>query len=185
MTDYFRRLNTPRLLTVALTLSAVFGTAWVLSSQPDQVSHAAEPAVQKDAGKKAAKPNIRKMTPVQVFMRAKLEDNTKILEGLMTNQFDQIVEAADHLLLMSTATEWHVIQGPIYKQHSTEFRRAVERLKIDAQKKNLDAATLAYMHMTMTCVSCHKFVRGTQLAGKVEMPPHSLVSMTSNQTQSP
>lgn len=185
MTDYFRSLNTPRLLTVALTLTAVFGTAWVLSSQPDQVSHAAERAAQKDAGKKAADPNLRKMTPVQVFMRAKLDDNTKILEGLMTNQFDQIVEAADHLLLMSKATEWHVIQGPIYKQHSTEFRRAVERLKIDAEKKKLDAATLAYMHMTMTCVSCHKFVRGTQLAGNVELPTHSLVSLPQTQALVP
>jgi len=185
MTDHFRNRNTTRLLTVAFTLIALFGTVWGLSSRPDQVAHAAEPAAQNDARRKPAKPNIRKQTPVQVFMRAKLKDNTTILEGLMTNQFDQIVEAADHLILMSTATEWHVIQGPIYKQHSTEFRRAVERLKIDAEKKNLDAATLAYMHMTMTCVSCHKFVRGTQLAGNVEVPTNSLFSLTPAPRQSP
>jgi hypothetical protein len=173
MTDHFWNRNTTRFLTFTLTLTALIGTAWLLNSRPDQVARAAEPSAQNDARKKKAKPNIRKQTPVQVFMRAKLDDNTKILEGLMTNQFGQIADAADHLLLMSTATEWHVIQGPIYKQHSTEFRRAVERLKIAAEKKNLDAATLAYMHMTMTCVSCHKFVRGTQLAVHGDAPTNA------------
>ena len=96
-------------------------------------------------------------------MQAKLKDNTTILEGLMTNQFGQVAKAAEHLNLMSTATEWHVIQGPVYKQHSMEFRRATGELKKAAKKKNLDAAALAYMHMTMTCINCHKFVRGTQL----------------------
>ncbi len=115
--------------------------------------------------------DIRKKTPVEVFMRSKLSDNSAILEGLMTNDFEPIKEAADHLILMSKATEWHVIQGPIYKQHSVEFRRAAERLKRDAEKENLDAAALDYVHMTMACVSCHKFVRGTQLAdGRDPLP---------------
>lgn len=120
--------------------------------------------------KKKPKKDIRDQTPVELFMRDKLEDNSEILEGLMTENFEEMIEAAEHLKLMSTATEWHVIQGPIYKQHSAEFRRAADQLIVDAKKKNLDAATLDYVHLTMTCVSCHKFVRGTRVAGH-NLPP--------------
>ena len=150
-------------------MAIVAGLFWVVTGQ-QRVTATAAPQNEnnadnkEDADKKGNKLDIRKLTPVQAFMRAKRNDNSTILEGLMTNQFDQIVDAAEHLHLMSTATEWHVIQGPVYKQHSTEFRQTVERLKTEAKKKNLDGATLAYMHMTMTCVNCHKFVRGTQLA---------------------
>ncbi len=188
MTDTSHNRTGKILATAACAFAALAGVLWLAAAPPDRTARAADPAPQEKKGDgkdKSSQPDIRKLTPVQVFMRAKLEDNTKILEGLMTDRMDQIVDAAEHLNLMSTATEWHVIQGPIYKQHSTEFRRAVEHLKTEAEKKNLDAATLAYMHMTMTCINCHKFVRGTQLASNSELPTNSLVFSAPDRRQSP
>lgn len=163
MTDATGGTKASKGTAVVFFLAVVAGLFWAVTGQ-QHGSATAAPQDKNDSGQQGKKPDIRKLTPVQAFMRGKLDDNSTILEGLMTNQFDQIVDAAEHLNLMSTATEWHVIQGPVYKQHSTEFRQTVERLKAEAKKKNLDGATLAYMHMTMTCVNCHKFVRGTQLA---------------------
>jgi hypothetical protein len=157
-----------RIMATLVGTSALVGL-FVLGIGPDL--QAVDAASKKKPAQKRGEKDIRKQTPVQVFMQAKLKDNSKILEGLMTNQFAQIASAADHLSLMSTATQWHVIQGPIYKQHSEEFRRSVDELKKAANKKNLDGAALAYMHMTMTCINCHKFVRGTRLADGNVRPP--------------
>ncbi len=101
---------------------------------------------------------------VAKFMRAKLDSSKLALEGLVTEDYGKIKQAAEKMLLMSKATEWQVIQGPVYAQMSGEFRRAVERLGKVADDKNIDGCSLAYMHVTMTCISCHKYVRGVKIA---------------------
>jgi len=57
-----------------------------------------------------------------------------------------------------------VINTPEYLMHSREFRRAAERMRDAAKQKNLDAAALAYMQMTLKCVECHKHVRKVKTA---------------------
>lgn len=160
-----------RLHRIIVTMCGMLMLAGLLLMGGGPDVRAVDAADKKQSTKKGLEKNVRKQTPVQVFMQSKLEDNTTILEGLMTNQFEQIVTASEHLSLMSTATEWHVIQGPIYKQHSEEFRRSVSELKKAAAKENLDGAALAYMHMTMTCINCHKFVRGSRIADGNVAPP--------------
>jgi cytochrome c556 len=111
-----------------------------------------------------AKQQAEDENKVSKFMREKLASSQNILEGLVTEDFDKIAQGAEKLELMSKATEWQVIQGPVYAQHSSEFRRAVSRLGKMAEDKNIDGAGLTYMHVTMTCINCHKFVRSTQIA---------------------
>jgi hypothetical protein len=111
-----------------------------------------------------AQPKLPEKTEVQKFMREKLTASQDIVEGLVTEDYAIIVSGAERLLKMSKATEWHVIQGPIFAQHSAEFRRTVEKLIKTAKDRNIDGASLTYMHMTMTCIDCHKFVRSTHVA---------------------
>jgi cytochrome c556 len=54
---------------------------------------------------------------------------------------------------------WMVLKTPEYQQRSNEFRRSVDAITNAARKKNLEAATLAYVDATMNCVTCHKYVR--------------------------
>lgn len=98
------------------------------------------------------------------FMRAKLEASKTVMEGLVTENFDQVSAGAQKLLVMSKAAEWQVVPGPIYSQHSAEFQRSAERLLKQSEEKNLDGATLSYLQLTMSCVTCHKYVRGAKLA---------------------
>ena len=108
---------------------------------------------------RASQPN-----KVSKFMRAKLGHSQKILEGLVTEDYDSISENAQDLSLLSLAASWQVLQTEDYQQHSREFRRAADALKDAAKKKNLDGAALAYVDVTLKCVNCHKYVRGIRIA---------------------
>lgn len=101
---------------------------------------------------------------VKTFMRAKLDHSQKVLEGLTTENFDQIKKHAAQMEVLSQEAAWQVLQTAEYQQQSLEFRRATKALKEAAEKKNLDAAALAYVDVTMKCVKCHKYVRNVRNA---------------------
>lgn len=98
------------------------------------------------------------------FMQAKLAHSQAVLEGLTTERFDLIAKNAQEMSLLSQAAQWQVIQTPEYVHRSTQFRREVDALTEAARKKNLDAATLAYVKVTMSCIECHKYVRSVRSA---------------------
>ena len=102
--------------------------------------------------------------PIEAFMRAKLTHSQEVLEGLTTENYDQIAKHAQELSLLSQAASWNVLQTPEYKQRSLEFRRSADALTKAAKKKNLDGAALAYVDVTLKCVNCHKYVRGVRTA---------------------
>jgi hypothetical protein len=96
---------------------------------------------------------------VRDLMRKKLENSQKVLEGIAVNDFKLIAKHAEELIDLSKEAEWKVLKTPQYEIHSNEFRRSAETLIKNAKDKNLDAAALTYMEMTLTCVRCHKYVR--------------------------
>jgi hypothetical protein len=107
----------------------------------------------------------RKSRATKEFMRDKLENSQKILEGLALEDFNLISAKARKLSAMSQEASWQVFDNPDYVQYSAEFRKAVDGLARASERKNIDAATLAYVKVTMSCVECHKFVRGKLVAG--------------------
>ncbi len=102
---------------------------------------------------------------VDEFMRAKLLHSQKVLEGLSLENYGMIAKHAQEMSLLSQASNWQVLQTPEYRQRSTEFRRAADSLTDAAREHNLDGATLAFVQVTMKCVSCHKYVRSVRMAG--------------------
>jgi cytochrome c556 len=98
------------------------------------------------------------------FMRDKLEFSQHVLEGFATEDYDLIVAKGTRLSAMSKEADWRVFENPDYDQQSVTFRRHVDSLVKAAKDKNLDAATLAYVRLTMSCVDCHKLVRGKLVA---------------------
>ena len=103
---------------------------------------------------------------VREFMRKKLVHSQKVLEGITTDDLEMVAKNAQELSLLSQAATWQVLQTPEYLQHSTEFRRAANALTEAAKKRNSDGAALAYLDVTMKCVTCHKYVRGVRMAVK-------------------
>ena len=98
------------------------------------------------------------------FMREKLELSQHVLEGIATEDYDLISAKGTRLSAMSQQAGWRVFDNPDYEQQSVAFRRHVNSLVKAAKDKNLDAATLAYVRVTMSCVDCHKLVRGKLVA---------------------
>src|SRR5438270_12661622 len=71
---------------------------------------------------------------VRDFMRAKLSNSQKVLEGLTTEDYDMIAKNSQAMSLLSQATNWQVLQTPDYLQQSQEFRRSADALT-EAEKK--------------------------------------------------
>jgi hypothetical protein len=92
-------------------------------------------------------------------MRPKLEHAQKVLEGLALEDHLLVADNAKALLRLSESAEWQVLPGPEYVRYSSDFQRITNELIQASNKKNIDAATLAYVQLTMNCVNCHKHVR--------------------------
>ena len=96
---------------------------------------------------------------LSAFMRAKLTHAEKTLEGLTKGDYELIAKHSQAISLLCEDELWSVVQTPEYQERSKEFRRSVDAITEAARKKNLEAATLAYVNATMNCVTCHKYVR--------------------------
>ncbi|MEW6302410.1 MAG: hypothetical protein AB1705_03005 [Verrucomicrobiota bacterium] len=97
-------------------------------------------------------------------MKLKLGHSQKVLEGIAKEDFQVIGDSAHNLVQLSQAMGWRARQTPEYELFTTEFRRHARSLERAAEQRNLDAATGAYMQMTVACVSCHKYMRAKNVA---------------------
>ena len=98
-------------------------------------------------------------TSNQLLMRDKLTYATKALEGLSMEDFNKIAEAGNMMGIISRAAAWHVIPTDEYVRMSKNFQEQARDLERHAKEKNLDAASLDYMRITLTCVQCHNYIR--------------------------
>lgn len=100
------------------------------------------------------------------MMKRKLELAQKVLEGVTMNNPELVEKSAEGLIKISQEAEWKAIQSDKYMLLSDEFRREAKELIRTAQGKNEEAASLAYVKMSLVCFSCHRHVRETKLAFK-------------------
>jgi hypothetical protein len=138
---------------VLLALVVLVGSVSVLSGSDEPRKEAS-----KDGKKEGGK--------VAELMQKKLKHSQKVLEGVAVGDFDEIASNAAELIEVSKQAEWAVSKSPQYELRSNEFRRSAEDLVKYAKAKNLDAAAMSYIELTMTCVKCHKYGRDTQWAHK-------------------
>ena len=133
-----------------LTLLALGATTWGLLGDDKQ------PA----APEKAAS-NIELST----FMRKKLDAANKIMEGLCVDDMGLVREGANSLNEISTAEKWRVSNDVMYRQFSADFRSLTNELVKAAESDNPDRVALKWMDTTLSCLDCHRFVRGMRVAG--------------------
>lgn len=97
-------------------------------------------------------------------MRLKLEYAQKVLEGIVLEDFELITFNAEKLKAISQSADWQHRKSAEYQRHTGDFTRQAEALVKAAERKNVDAATVAYFQLTVSCVSCHRHLRGTEQA---------------------
>lgn len=96
------------------------------------------------------------------LMKEKLAHAQKALSGLVYEDFDEIKKSGGELIRISEEAQWTKFKSPRFNQLSQEFRWNVEKMNQMAGDKNLEGTTLAYTQVTMSCVECHKLVRGKE-----------------------
>ena len=137
--------------------------AWTMFANNSATSQDKPPAANDKSQKKV--PDAKRDLDQSTYMRKKLEAAGEILEGLTSEDKQLIIRGAKVLVEMSAAEKFQVQNNVMYRQFSKEFQASAKGLLEAAEKGNFDAAQLKWVDTTMKCLECHKFVRGTRLAG--------------------
>lgn len=107
-------------------------------------------------------------------MERKLLHAQKLLEGLALKDFDKIDKSAEGLMECLKEATWRINDTDKYLLYSNEFLRNIEGMQKASKKKNIDAATLAYVEMTLTCVKCHEHLRETRIGAAPGFNPNDI-----------
>lgn len=93
------------------------------------------------------------------FMKVKLLHAQKVLEGIVKENYDEVAKSSEAISLLTLEEQWNVLTTEKYLQQSRAFREAADSITDAAKARNLDAMSLAYVDMTLSCVKCHKQLR--------------------------
>jgi hypothetical protein len=96
------------------------------------------------------------------WMEKKLEYSERILAGLTRADLEAIGKTARSMKSLTQMEKWVRAGVPEYRAQLHIFQDANEQLIRAADRGNLDAAALAYVQLTLSCVNCHKVVRGQE-----------------------
>jgi hypothetical protein len=117
-----------------------------------------------DAPAAEAREQGREDLPLRDYMRQKLAASNQVLEGLCTDDPQLVKDGAVKLNEMSSSERWRVSNDAMYRQFSGDFREITQQLIDAADEQNMDRAALKWMDATMSCIECHRFVRGMMIA---------------------
>jgi hypothetical protein len=99
-------------------------------------------------------------------MRQTVAYSQQVLVGITLEDYGLIANNAEKLVELSNKTNWYSRQVPEYELFLNEVRRNAPELMKAGEQKNLDAASRAYVQMTLNCVSCHQCIRQSSGTGK-------------------
>ena len=91
-------------------------------------------------------------------MKKKLEFSKNILDGLVMEDYQKILKNAKALNEIGMR-KWLENESLPYRTQNQAFWFTTGSLRMAAEQKSIDGATLAYMQMTLSCVNCHKQLR--------------------------
>ena len=92
------------------------------------------------------------------LMRAKLEHAQQILGDVVTSNWAELARHSEELRRAARDPAWAVLTTPEYVRQSEAFLRASEDLIEAAKRRDEEAAPIAFVALTMSCVQCHRHV---------------------------
>jgi hypothetical protein len=99
-------------------------------------------------------------------MRNKLDQSQKILETLVTSNWQEMDRHSRELARATQDPGWSVLKTPEYVQHSVAFVRATDDLIAAANRHDLEAASLGFISLTTSCINCHRYLTRSRIASK-------------------
>jgi hypothetical protein len=97
-------------------------------------------------------------------MREKLTHSQKILEAILTSDFKGLEEHSTAIVNLTKTDGWAVLKSAEYQRESAAFVHALDDLIASAKQRDLDAAAVQYMSLTLACFDCHKHIRNSRIA---------------------
>jgi len=97
-------------------------------------------------------------------MRSKLQHSQRILEAVVTSNWPLLDTESKALLQITRDPAWSVLQFPEYARHSAAFVRATEDLIDVARLRDMEGASLGFVALSTTCVSCHRYLARARIA---------------------
>lgn len=97
-------------------------------------------------------------------MRAKLDHAQRILEAVVTSNWQQLDRESRELVRVTQDPAWTVLKMPEYGRYSAAFLRATDDLIEAAKLRDLEAASLGFISLSTSCVSCHRYIARARIA---------------------
>ena len=144
-----------------------FGASSVMAQQPaaDAKPIAAKPAGNAPSDQAAGAVTSGETAPdgevpdTSVWMKKKMEYSQEILRGLAMADFEQIRFNAARLNVLNQVESFVRRKNPEYRTQLHTFNRVSAEIARQADKKNIEGATLAFNQLTVSCVQCHNTLR--------------------------
>lgn len=116
---------------------------------------------QEPAGKTPAveTPKITKEKPMSFWMAKKLDYSQELLAALTSGDFKQLEIYASQMQAVGRLEGFVRSGSPEYTAQMHMFDMSNTDLVVQARKGNLEGATLAFNHLTSSCVACHTELR--------------------------
>jgi hypothetical protein len=104
-------------------------------------------------------PKITKERPMSFWMAKKLDYSKELLEALTSGDFKSLETYATHMRAMGELEGFMRSGSPEYAAQLHMFEMSNTDLITQARAGNLEGATLAFNHLTSSCVACHAQLR--------------------------
>ncbi|MFO0820084.1 MAG: hypothetical protein U1A77_19195 [Pirellulales bacterium] len=145
----------------------ILAASAALAAPPDKPSNAAKspaasPAASPtsaDAAQPAPQDADEAAPPNTIWMKKKLDYAQQILGGIAEADYDRIAKNASSMKALSRIEGFVRGRTPGYRTQLQIFQDATEELLRQAEKENVDGASLAFTQLTISCVNCHKQLR--------------------------
>lgn len=158
-------ITSTRVLSASVAIAGLCAVGFSLAQERPRVV----PKKSVDSQEKV-KADPKKLT----VMERKLLHAQKLLEGLAMKDFEKIDKSTEGLMECLKEATWRINDTDKYLLYSNEFLRNIEGMQKASKKKNIDAATLSYVEMTLTCVKCHEHLRETRIGAAPGFNPNEV-----------
>lgn len=108
--------------------------------------------------------------PMSFWMAKKLDHSQGILRALAEADFEAIAEHAQQLERLNQVEGFVRRRNPEYTAHVQLFARISKEIAQQAERENIEGATLAFNQLTVSCVRCHQTLRQHDQAQDLSAP---------------
>lgn len=108
--------------------------------------------------------SLAQTTRMKQVMRTKLDHSQRILEAVVTSNWQLLDRESREMALVVRDPAWSSLAVPEYVRHGEAFLRATDDLIAAAKLRDLESASLGFISLTTSCVSCHRYLARRRIA---------------------